>query len=136
MQRTRPSSTTTRIKTLINFVIVIINNGCTRPSSTTTRIKTSCLHRHHQAALLVRDHLPLQQGLRPAFFGFSLMCNWVRDHLPLQQGLRLMHDEHMFPLSLRTRPSSTTTRIKTCLHCNLKSATIIQYTIKGRFMSR
>ena len=40
-------------------------------------------------ALLVLDHCPLQQGLRP-FYGFLfLSIRYVLDHCPLQQGLRL-----------------------------------------------
>ena len=39
----------------------------------------------------VRDHLPLQQGLRLSSFSVKeINVGWVRDHLPLQQGLRLM----------------------------------------------
>jgi len=37
----------------------------------------------------VRDHLPLQQGLRPKWFVCYVVVCFVRDHLPLQQGLRL-----------------------------------------------
>ena len=37
----------------------------------------------------VRDHLPLQQGLRPSPRGKTMSSLFVRDHLPLQQGLRL-----------------------------------------------
>ena len=35
----------------------------------------------------VRDHLPLQQGLRQPSLSYRRAV-WVRDHLPLQQGLR------------------------------------------------
>ena len=84
---TRPSSTTTRIKTRANFLPQAASLIGTRPSSTTTRIKTFeevRMDSHQQ----VRDHLPLQQGLRL----HSLLCDGcrrhVRDHLPLQQGLR------------------------------------------------
>ena len=67
---------------------------CTRPSSITTRIKT--LNSINSIPLIetdstVRDHLPLQQGLRltiPVCLPEDLQP--VRDHLPLQQGLRQM----------------------------------------------
>ena len=38
----------------------------------------------------VRDHIPLEQGLRPFGFHFvETIINGVRDHIPLEQGLRL-----------------------------------------------
>ncbi len=37
----------------------------------------------------VREHLPLQQGLRLLFYGLCGLLGNVREHLPLQQGLRL-----------------------------------------------
>ena len=40
----------------------------------------------------VRDHLPLQQGLRQHISVNETIVNRVRDHLPLQQGLR--HSKH------------------------------------------
>ena len=59
-----------------------------RASSITTRIKTiSCLA--DIRFLLLKEHLPLQQGLR------LLLCpllgsiyTLLKEHLPLQQGLR------------------------------------------------
>ena len=37
----------------------------------------------------VRDHIPLEQGLRLEWQGDSLMlAREVRDHIPLEQGLR------------------------------------------------
>ena len=41
----------------------------------------------HGTRHYVRDHLPLQQGLRPAIT-IAGVRSMVRDHLPLQQGLR------------------------------------------------
>ena len=37
----------------------------------------------------VRDHIPLEQGLRPKSPPISLPDASVRDHIPLEQGLRL-----------------------------------------------
>ena len=86
--RTRPSSTTTRIKTQCQEGTSCTNEG-TRPSSTTTRIKTR-LQCKMGALYHVRDHRPLQQGLRLLVTKpLSLYLRMVRDHRPLQQGLRL-----------------------------------------------
>ena len=61
----------------------------------------------------LRDHLPLQQGLRQAVYTEVAHVEDLRDHLPLQQGLRLLilHSEINHIES--PRPSSITTRIKT-----------------------
>ena len=39
--------------------------------------------------------------------------SWVRDHIPLQQGLRLVRRNQLKSFQLCQRPYSTTTRIKT-----------------------
>ena len=86
----------------------------TRPSSITTRIKT---HKKLIPFLLssVRDHLPLQQGLRhldSIFYWMKFACT-----RPLSTTIRIktkcqpMRNKCVF----RTRPSSTTTRIN--LNC-------------------
>ena len=36
----------------------------------------------------VRDHIPLEQGLRPIVLGPVQLHTDVRDHIPLEQGLR------------------------------------------------
>ena len=36
----------------------------------------------------VRDHIPLEQGLRRAPGAGKSSVVWVRDHIPLEQGLR------------------------------------------------
>ena len=62
----------------------------------------------------VRDHIPLQQGLRPfAVLLLEGILLKVRDHIPLQQGLRLIPSLSVKEVS-RQRPYSITTRIKTC----------------------
>ena len=141
---TRPSSTTTRIKTY-PFLLTSSwyrvrdhlplqqglrrssgatgksTSSCTRPSSTTTRIKTQAPTIPPITNPTVRDHLPLQQGLRHNVLSCSLIISFpVRDHLPLQQGLRPMAQVSFHSTFGCTRPSSTTTRIKTenyLLHC-------------------
>ena len=37
----------------------------------------------------VRDHIPLEQGLRPNLNPIKGAVFLVRDHIPLEQGLRL-----------------------------------------------
>ena len=36
----------------------------------------------------LREHLPLQQGLRPDKMQYCFVKQHLREHLPLQQGLR------------------------------------------------
>ena len=57
---TRPSSTTTRIKTFASVSQRVWMTG-TRPSSTTTRIKTQRNVRYRPLAVSVRVHRPLQK---------------------------------------------------------------------------
>ena len=53
----------------------------------------------------VRDHIPLEQGLRPfCCSAIALPCLAVRDHIPLEQGLR--HAGREYPL-LAPRRSET-----------------------------
>jgi len=59
----RPYSITTRIKTKKMRVSTLVGN-CQRPYSITTRIKTPGLSTVAFSAIVVRDHIPLQQGLR------------------------------------------------------------------------
>ena len=61
----------------------------------------------------VRDHIPLEQGLRPLKLSLTSATVTVRDHIPLEQGLR-----RIFPLRNHSdghsqRPYSIRTRIKT-----------------------
>ena len=60
----RPSSTKTRIKTRFRLYRWDLRNNSPRPSSTKTRIKTfSCTLCSH-GDIDLRDHPPLEQGLR------------------------------------------------------------------------
>ena len=47
----------------------------------------------------VRDHIPLEQGLRLADSLAELHRPLVRDHIPLEQGLRLTLATLMSPIS-------------------------------------
>ena len=107
----RPYSIRTRIKTAEGCLKRLQESQ--RPYSIRTRIKTWwCFNRSE--SVFVRDHIPLEQGLRPLIrcglvilddrqrpysirtriktkhsnlsFGFTIT---VRDHIPLEQGLRL-----------------------------------------------
>ena len=44
----------------------------------------------------VRDHIPLEQGLRRSYFTIAkIMTIRVRDHIPLEQGLRLQKFDNL-----------------------------------------
>ena len=130
----RPYSIRTRIKTTAP------NGGSCpkagqRPYSIRTRIKTDCMH-INPFYYSVRDHIPLEQGLRlrksipemnikrqrpysirtriktiPALHTAWKM--WVRDHIPLEQGLRPARVKIRRLGVRRQRPYSIRTRIKT-----------------------
>ena len=44
-----------------------------------------------QLLLHVREHIPLEQGLRPSESNESFSFNIVREHIPLEQGLRRIY---------------------------------------------
>ena len=88
----RASSITTRIKTCVAIAICLVLVLTQRASSITTRIKTLKINKTCDGFFCgLREHLPLQQGLKPNS-NFSLIDFDVslREHLPLQQGLRLI----------------------------------------------
>ena len=60
-----------------------------RPYSIRTRIKTDGSSRN-LCASAVRDHIPLEQGLRLLVHPIYIGHTFVRDHIPLEQGLRLL----------------------------------------------
>ena len=62
---------------------------------------------------IVRDHIPLEQGLRPSGSDPGTGSSEVRDHIPLEQGLRLTDIHDSSCCQLRQRPYSIRTRIKT-----------------------
>ena len=107
-----------------------------RPYSIRTRIKTRGFLRHPTAfpvrdhipleqglrhfpwakpclSSIVRDHIPLEQGLRPAVRLFFRWLETVRDHIPLEQGLRLLGSFWLSTFFHCQRPYSIRTRIKT-----------------------
>ena len=61
---------------------------CQRPYSIRTRIKTQLIGINGITIDNVRDHIPLEQGLRPAQKKAGRSAGFVRDHIPLEQGLR------------------------------------------------
>ena len=69
------------------------------------------MHLHVQ----VRDHIPLEQGLRPAEIWVAEIWAVVRDHIPLEQGLRQTEKKHNESFEKGQRPYSIRTRIKTCI---------------------
>ena len=151
----RLSSITTRIKTSVNcFLYFCVISQ--RLSSITTRIKTLAHILILGSFDVVRDYLPLQQGLRQKNKRYPTFRRYVRDYLPLQQGLRpdpeawgsdpeavrdyLPLQQGLRPAPIRAkitavwsqRLSSITTRIKTATHssicsCLTWSETIFHY---------
>ena len=108
----RAYSTTTRIKTTCDKIFLSLVQRAQRAYSTTTRIKT-LVHSLLFKLRDLREHIPLQQGLRPLLKYFVIIClfsqraystttriktvlstsiAWafliLREHIPLQQGLR------------------------------------------------
>ena len=72
---------------MISYLWPLAVGGCQRPYSIRTRIKTASILLR-RSSIDVRDHIPLEQGLRLySFFIFVFLVN-VRDHIPLEQGLR------------------------------------------------
>ena len=85
---------------------------CQRPYSIRTRIKTlSTLS--GLSTTFVRDHIPLEQGLRLALLHSAATAAEVRDHIPLEQGLRPIRQITVYRSILCQRPYSIRTRIKT-----------------------
>ena len=102
---------------------------------------------YNDVKIIVRDHIPLEQGLRLATCSGIVLDFYVRDHIPLEQGLRLNRTSdvkvstsvrdhipleqglrhfffHLLSLTVsRQRPYSIRTRIKTRLSisCMLRS---------------
>ena len=63
---------------------------------------------------LVRDHIPLEQGLRQNQWKRYKNGRNVRDHIPLEQGLRRLIHRLVLYRNACQRPYSIRTRIKTC----------------------
>ena len=83
----RPYSIRTRIKTP-PAVLLSPWRQCQRPYSIRTRIKTPCCPLAVSPCPVVRDHIPLEQGLRLNADLNMIKPHSVRDHIPLEQGLR------------------------------------------------
>ena len=64
LARQRPYSIRTRIKTY-TAVRLALERISQRPYSIRTRIKTPGAPAEHLGYFIVRDHIPLEQGLRP-----------------------------------------------------------------------
>ena len=83
----RVSSIKTRIKTQLCFHLLYKYHP-QRVSSIKTRIKTLCFRLQHKNHLLLREYLPLKQGLRLLKFNNIHNNMHLREYLPLKQGLR------------------------------------------------
>ena len=64
----------------------------------------------------LREHIPLQQGLRQHLVDAVQVLELLREHIPLQQGLRLDSLYEILEIKRTQRAYSITTRIKTPLH--------------------
>ena len=84
----RAYSIRTRIKTREYFPLQNLQD-CQRAYSIRTRIKTPFLVLHKFRIPFVREHIPLEQGLRRMNFYSCATIQFVREHIPLEQGLRL-----------------------------------------------
>ena len=82
----RPYSIRTRIKTTLSVYRRLLVRS-QRPYSIRTRIKTY-LSALASDSTGVRDHIPLEQGLRRGRGFNPHSSRHVRDHIPLEQGLR------------------------------------------------
>ena len=75
------------------MILAIINSLCQRAYSIRTRIKTHFSVCFYVIIYLVREHIPLEQGLRLCRKkGFIKLGFIVREHIPLEQGLRLIRE--------------------------------------------
>ena len=109
----RPYTIKTRIKTFT--AIVVSSTSCNqRPYTIKTRIKTQASQFLTEFSRIIRDLIPLKQGLRLHFYSFYLF-------------IELLHYQ---------RPYTIKTRIKTYLNFILINSTIAKYqrpyTIKTR----
>ncbi len=96
--------------------------GSQRAYSIRTRIKTQNIYSCKLFIIKVREHIPLEQGLRHLMIESLNLCEYVvREHIPLEQGLRhpISRDKRGFRRCQRAY--SIRTRIKTITSemCNI-----------------
>ena len=83
-----------------------------RASSYRTRIKTSAPRWASNETFPLKEHLPIEQGLRHGQEDFRTVIHCLKEHLPIKQGLRptiVQNEDFVWP----QRASSYRTRIKT-----------------------
>ena len=108
-----------------------------RAYSIRTRIKTQ-----HTAAIgyfhNIREHIPLEQGLRHYSSGNTEITESIREHIPLEQGLRLIAPNAIVTILFNQRAYSIRTRIKTHLRLPRKRFDVNQraYSIRTRIKTR
>ena len=61
----------------------------------------------------IREHIPLEQGLRQALNKIKVIVVFIREHIPLEQGLRLSSVSFLTDDASYQRAYSIRTRIKT-----------------------
>ncbi len=84
----RASSIKTRIKTIFAADIIFIHNAVREHLPLQQGLRQFYCRYFGTEHSSVREHLPLQQGLRPDVPLLPSVPEEVREHLPLQQGLR------------------------------------------------
>ena len=91
----RAYSIRTRIKTDHLVYEFYVHDSCQRAYSIRTRIKTAQGRGGALSLRGVREHIPLEQGLRRIKVVVVLIvCVCVREHIPLEQGLRPRRQGH------------------------------------------
>ena len=107
-------STKTRIKTRRALYTSAKDGRSQRLYSTKTRIKTFVVFTTQNLFIILRDYIPLKQGLRHLSETYTHKINGLRDYIPLKQGLRPDAVEcHALRIVAAQRLYSTKTRIKT-----------------------
>ncbi len=87
-QSQKPTSTKTRIKTLLYRIIVCLRTT-QKPTSTKTRIKTKSRVTFNYPAFNLKNQLPQKQGLRQDYLITIFYPRNLKNQLPQKQGLRL-----------------------------------------------
>src|SRR5574344_1268142 len=87
----RAYSITTRIKTLSTSSILFIFAFLKEHIPLQQGLRPFSLHKSQHIHLYLKEHIPLQQGLRLSPFSIYLgKSSHLKEHIPLQQGLRLL----------------------------------------------
>ena len=84
-----------------------------KPTSSKTRIKTFTVLTNFLKISILRNQLPVKQGLRHCIITPYLTHIQLRNQLPVKQGLRLIIIKRITQEGWTQKPTSSKTRIKT-----------------------